>query len=148
MRRGRPETSKGTIQGYGEIPAMDEEFEGQDAERKVCGQGPPAEHDFTGQSAAAPSCQGRLHNLLDALVDGIRLRHSGRYIGGGTEAGDRVDEMVGEGLHIPVATGRGPVQVVGTDRLDDVVHNDQCLFGTGEFVHRLSCQEMFNAAFI
>ena len=57
------------------------------------------------------------------------------YIGGGTE-GDRVDETAGEGLDIPVATGRGPVEVVGTDRLDDVVHNDQRLFGTGEFVHR------------
>ena len=66
------------------------------------------------------------------------VRHRGLYTGGGTEAGDGVDEMVGEGLHIPVATGRGPVEVVVADRLDDMVHHDQCLFGTGEFVHGLS----------
>ena len=57
------------------------------------------------------------------------------YACGGTEARDGVDEMLGQSLHVPVATGRGPVVVVGADRLDDIVHDDQCLFGTGEFVH-------------
>jgi len=48
---------------------------------------------------------------------------------------DRVDEMVCEGLHIPVATGIRTLEVIGADLPDDMVHDDQCQFGTGEFVH-------------
>jgi hypothetical protein len=48
--------------------------------------------------------------------------------------------MVGERLHIPVATGCGTVEVDAADRLGDVVQEDQCLFGTGKFVHGPSCQ--------
>jgi hypothetical protein len=46
--------------------------------------------------------------------------------------------MVGQGLHIPVVTRRGAVHVVGADRLDDMAQHDQCLFGTGEFIHSVS----------
>jgi len=60
------------------------------------------------------------------------------YTGGGTQARDGVDEMLGQCLYIPVATGRGTVQVVAADPLGDLVHDDQCLFGTGEFVHNVS----------
>jgi hypothetical protein len=118
---------------------VDDEFERQDAEREVCGQRSPAEHNIVSQSTATPSCQDRLRNLMYALIDGTTVRDRCLYFGGGTEAGDGVDEMVGEGLHIPVATGSTTVEVVGADRLDNMVHNDQCLFGTGEFVHGLSC---------
>jgi hypothetical protein len=88
---------QGTVQGHCEVPAVDDEFERQDAERMVCGQRSPAEHDVVSQAAAAPPCQDRSRQLLDALVD-------------------------------------------AADRLGDVVHQDQCLFGTGEFVHGPSCQ--------
>jgi hypothetical protein len=129
---------EGTVQSYGEIPAVDNEFERQDAEHKVRGQGSPAEHNIAGQSAAPPFSQERLRQLLDALADGTVVGCRASYIGGGTEAGDGVDEMVGEGLHIPIATGRGTVEVAVGDRLDDMVHHCQCLFGTGEFVHGVS----------
>jgi hypothetical protein len=118
---------------------VDDEFEGQDAQGKVSGQRSPAEHNIFGQATAAPSCQDRLRNVLNALVDGIGVGDRGFDARGDAEAGDGVDEMVGEGLHIPVATGRRPVEVVVADRLDDMVQHGQCLFGTGEFVHGLSC---------
>ena len=75
----------------------------------------PPNTDIAGQSAAAPTCQGRLRNFLECVEpDGSPVAGASRLnIGGGTEAGDRVDDMVGEGLHIPVATGRGPVEVAG-----------------------------------
>ena len=73
--------------------------------------------------------------LLYALVDGITVWDRRFDARGGAEARDRVDEMLCQGLHIPVATGSGTVEVVGADRPDDIVHDDQCLFGTGEFVH-------------
>ncbi len=104
---------------------MDDEFERQDAERKVSGQRSPAKHNIVSQSAAAPFCQGRLRNLLDALVDGIAVGDRGFDARGGTKAGDGVDEMLGEGHDIEVATGRGTVEVIGADRLDDMVHHDQ-----------------------
>ena len=128
----------GTFKRYGEVPAVDHQFETQDAKRKVGGQRSPAEHDIVGQSAAAPACQDRLRNLLYALVDGNTVGDCG-FGGfdarGGPKARDRVDEMLCEGLHIPVATGSRTVQVVWPDRLDDLVHDGQCLLGTGKFVH-------------
>jgi hypothetical protein len=118
---------------------MDHEFETQDPERKVRGQRSPTEHNIGGQSAAAPLRQDRLRNLLYALVDGICVWHRCRNTDGDTETRDRVDEVLGEGLHIPVATGSGTVQFVWADRLDELVHDGQCLFSTREFVCRLSC---------
>jgi hypothetical protein len=129
---------EGTVQSYGEIPAVDKEFEGQDAQPKMCAQRSPAEHDIVGQSAAAPSFQNRLCQLLDALVDRIAMGNRGADARGGAKASDGVDQMVGEGRHIEVATGCSTVQVVVADRLDDIMDDDQCLFGTGEFVHELS----------
>ena len=117
---------------------MDEEFERQDAKRKVCGQRSPAEYDVVGQSAAAPSCQDWLCQLLDALGDGIAIGRGGFYTRSSAEAGDGVDDVVDEGLYVEVGTGRATVEAVGVDRLDDFGYHDQCLFGTGEFVHRLS----------
>jgi hypothetical protein len=73
--------------------------------------------------------------LLDALVDGITVGNRGFDARGATKAGDGVDEMLGERRHVEVATGRRTVEVVGADRPDNMVHHDQCLFGTGEFVH-------------
>jgi hypothetical protein len=94
------------------------------------------------KSAGAPSRQDRLRHLMDASVDGAPVEHCGRNADGGAEAGDGVDEMVGEGLHIPVTTGCGTVEVILADRLDDVVHQYQCLVGTGEFVHGLSVRSL------
>jgi PAS domain-containing protein len=129
---------EGTVYRYGEIPAVDDEFERQDAEGKARGQCPPAEHNIAGQSAAPPFREDRLRKLLDALVDGIAVGRRGLDTGGGTDAGDGVDEMLGEGLHIEVDTGCGTVQVVIADRLDNMVHRNQRLLGTGEFVHGVS----------
>jgi hypothetical protein len=56
----------------------------------------------------------------------------------GTESGDGVDEMVGEGPYIEVATGCGSVEVVGADCLGDVARHNQSLFSTGKVVHRAS----------
>jgi hypothetical protein len=100
----------------------------------VCGQYPATEYDIAGHAAAPPFRQNRLCQLLDALVDGIAVASSGLYTGGGTEARDGVDEMLGEGLHVLVAVC-GTVHVVIADRLDHMVHRNQCLFGTGEFIH-------------
>jgi hypothetical protein len=113
---------------------VDDEFETQDAERKVCGQASSAEYDIIGQSAPPPSCQDRLRNLLYTLIDGTPVRHRGLYTDGSTEARDGVDEMVGEGRHIPIATGRAAVEIAVADRLDHMLRDDQCLFGTDEFV--------------
>jgi len=101
----------------------------------VCGQRPSAEQDVVGQFAAAPSRQDRLRYQLDASVDGAVVGRRGGNADGGTQAGDGVDEMVGELLHVPVGTRCATVQVVIADALDDVVDRDQCLVGTGEFVH-------------
>jgi hypothetical protein len=125
---------------------VDDEFETQDAERKLCGQRSPAEHNIVSQSTATPTCQDRLRNLLDALVDGIAVGDRGFDARGGPQAGDRVDEMLCESLHIPVATGSRPVEVVAADRPDDMMHGDQCLFGTGEFVHGSSWKGTLSAA--
>jgi hypothetical protein len=57
-----------------------------------------------------------------------RLAAQGRY---------GVDEMLGQCLHSPVGTGRATVLIVVADPLE-MVYDDQCLFGTGEFVHRVS----------
>jgi hypothetical protein len=116
---------EGTLQRDREIPGVDQEFERQDAECKVCGQCSPAEHDIVSQSAATPPGQDRLCHLLDALVNGIAVGDRGSDARGSTEAGDGVDEMVGEGRHIPVGTGRRSVQVIVADFLDDVLHSDQ-----------------------
>ena len=113
--------SERTVQRYGEIPAVDDEFELQDAQRKVCGQCPAREHHIVGQSAAAPVRQDRLCDLLDALVDGIPVGAAVR-IPAAAPRRERVSiEMVGKGLHVPVGTGRAAVEVVGADRLDDMV---------------------------
>jgi hypothetical protein len=77
--------------------------------------------------------------LANASIEGAAVKHRGWHANGGAEAGDGVDEMVGEGLHIPGATGGGTVEVDVADRFDDIVHQVQCLFGTGEFVHGPSC---------
>jgi hypothetical protein len=79
-----------------------------------------------------------LGQLLDAVVDGIAVGCRGLYAGGHSQARDRVEEMISEGCHIEVATGRGAVQVVAPDHLDDIAKRAQCLFGTREFVRRLS----------
>jgi hypothetical protein len=104
----------------------------------VGGQRSSAENDVAGQSAATPFRQDGLRKLLHALVYGAVGGYDGWNAGGGSEAGDGVDEMVGQGLHTPVATQRGEVHVVGADRLDDTVQHAQCLFDTGEFIHGVS----------
>jgi len=85
--------------------------------------------------AAAPSCQDRLRDLMDASVDGAAVGRRGGNADGGTQAGDGVDEMVGELQHVPVGTRCAKVQVVVADALDDVMDCHQCLVGPGEFVH-------------
>ena len=75
-----------------------------------------------------------MRNLLYTLIDGTPVRHRGLYTDGSTEARDGVDEMVGQGRHIPTATGRGTVEVAVADRLDHTLRDGQCLFGTDEFV--------------
>ena len=61
------------VQRYGEIPAVDHEFELQDAQRKMCGQYAACELHIVGQPAAAPARQDRLCDLSDALIDGLPL---------------------------------------------------------------------------
>ena len=100
--------------------------------------GTGTESDVAGQSTAKPFRQNGLRKLLHALVYGAIVGCGGWNAGGGSEAGDGVDEMVGQGLHIPVVTRRGAVHVVVPDRLDDMVQRDQCPFGTGEFIHSAS----------
>jgi hypothetical protein len=100
---------------------VDDEFERQDAERKACGQRPLAEYNIAGQSSAPPSRQDRLSDFLDALVYRAAVGHADWYTGGGSKPGDGIDEMVGEGRHIEVATGRGTVKVAVANRLDDMM---------------------------
>jgi hypothetical protein len=90
------------------------------------------------QSAATPFHQDRLRKLLDALGDGAAVERRALHASGGNEAGDGVDDMVGEGSHIEVAARRGTGEIVMADRLGDMLHHDQCLFGTGEFAHGFS----------
>ncbi len=127
-----------TVQRYGEIPAMDHEFELQDAQRKMCGQCASGELHVVGQSAAAPAGQDRFCDLPEALIGGVAVACRDFDARGGAEAGEGVDQMVGKGLHVPVGTGCGAVQVFVANRLGGVVRHDQRLFGTGELVHGLS----------
>lgn len=76
-----------TVQGHGEIPAVDHEFERQDAERKGGGQRSSAENDIAGQSAATRFRQDGLRKLLHALVYGAVGGYDGWNAGGGSEAG-------------------------------------------------------------
>ena len=97
--------SERAVQRYGEIPAVDHEFELQDAQRKMCGQNAARELHIVSQSAAAPARQDRFCDLSDALIDGLAVGDCGLDARGGAEAGEGVDQMVGKGLHVPVGTG-------------------------------------------
>ena len=97
--------SERAVQRYGEIPAVDHEFELQDAQRKMCGQYAARELHIVGQSAAAPARQDRFCDLSDALIDGLAVGDCGFDARCGAEAGEGVDQMVGKGLHVPVGTG-------------------------------------------
>jgi hypothetical protein len=77
--------------------------------------------------------------LLDALVDGSAVGWCVLYARCGGETGDGVDEMLGESLYVPVGARCATVQIITAYRLGDMVQSSQCLFGTGEFVHHVSC---------
>src|SRR5258705_9358909 len=105
-----------TVQRYGEIPAMDHEFELQDAQRKMCGQCASGELHGVGQSAAAPAGQARSLDFPERLIGGVAVACRDFDARGGAEAGGGVDQMVGKGLDGPGGEGGGGGESFGANR--------------------------------
>ena len=117
------------------IPAVDQEFNRQDADRERAGYLIGTQGHRLVHAAAVPCVQcrpGGADNLALHRVVGVSLRQL--RAGRATEQGDRFQQVVGQLQHVIFRARCGFGQLVTRDRMQNVLQRSQRGFCAGQFV--------------
>ena len=118
------------------VPAVHEQTERQNARQSPHGRFVAAPGDGAVQSVTSmEGVQGGPADGDDLTLDGV-VSVAWRKVGvqGRADRRDRVDQVIGQLGHVEISARRLPRQVVGRDRVHDVLQHSQRCFGGAKFV--------------